>query len=241
VNIKKRILNAFIALSFLGMEMYVAHTSTDMDFVNERNIAEEDNIPMPVIDGNQDQDDELVKEILMEMARKNMGWNNEKDEFRPSTSDAEYLSTLRENQNIVAVSSTPGNYYTIDLESDDWLVVPSSNGTNRLAEKYSDTDYYYDILTFQFCDEQLSDEEREQSISFGEFVSNNCLTPAGYCLPSDKKVECDEKTLETIREVYGDVFVKWVEENGLPLPYYHYEDIQKKNVKDNSAVKSLTD
>ncbi|MDE6141266.1 MAG: hypothetical protein K2G03_01545, partial [Bacilli bacterium] len=157
--------------------------------------------------------------------------------------DVAYLSTLRDDQSLVAVHGVDGIYNNVDLDDEEkWLIVDDGNSKIRLSEKENNDfgSYYYDILNFGYYSDVLSDEELENSMPFGKFVSKYELSPAGFCLPTYGIIEASEEILKEIEEMYGKNVAELVRVKGLPLPYYDYTDIQNVQLLDNNLTLGLS-
>lgn len=146
-------------------------------------------------------------------------------------SDIEYLATLRDNQNIVAIGSTVDQYSMVDLEATDTYVVKSPYRKLRVAYRIFGDEYYYDILTGIYASDGtllLSDEE--SAMTFLEYVNNNQMEPDGICFPTFGKCEASEEALKTIEELYGKSVAEAIKEKGLPVPLYSAELIYNPNL-----------
>lgn len=153
--------------------------------------------------------------------------------------DISYLSSLRDRQDLVALSSTIGHYNIVSLNGDDAFVVMEEGKKPRVAEKELVDDYYYDILTGIYVSEGMYGIDPEDAIPLGEFVEKYDLVPEGYCVPNVGRCPVSEEALKTIEEIYGKELADLVREEGLPLPYYSYSDIYDVYKYDANPVKGL--
>ncbi len=231
MEIKKRILSAAILLTVLGagtayvyQHPYypedVAYEETDYSKKTKEDLIEENEL---------EADPYLAYNAIMTKKGVNL------DE-----GDMIYLSSLREDQNMVAVSNSIGHYTTVSLDnSDDYLMVMEDGKDVRLTEKDPIGDYYYDILAGIYASEGMYGVDPKDVISFGEFVDMYDLVPAGICLPNLGKCEASDYALAIIEELYGKKLAEIIKEKGLPLPYYSYADIYHAYEKEKDAVKGL--
>lgn len=144
--------------------------------------------------------------------------------------DLEYLVTLRDNQNLMAIGSTVGNYNMVDLEGTDTYVVHSPY-KKRIADRVFGDEYYYDVLTGIYAsDGSLLLSEDEKAETFGEYVERYGLEPDGICFPTFGKCEASEDALKTIEELYGKKVANAIREKGLPVPFYSAELIYNPNL-----------
>ena len=224
MEIKKRILSAAILLTVLGAGVGYAYKhpyypekesveSEDWTFEDLVKENEDNANPYNVYNGNGIQLDE---------------------------EDISYLSSLRDKQDLVALSSTIGHYNIVSLNGDDAFVVLEEGKRPRVAEKELVDDYYYDILTGIYASEGMYGVDSEDALPLGEFVSKYDLGPEGYCVPNIGRCLATDEALKTIEEVYGKELADLVRENGLPLPYYSYSAIYDACMYENTPVKGLT-
>lgn len=216
-RIRKGIISAAILLSTLTIA--VGYASKNPVYPNDEVVEDVDN-------KNDDFND-----IIMESERKAnpfFAYNEllSGNEFNLDKEDLIYLSTLRDDQNIVAVNSTVGHYNMISLDGDDAYVVISKDTPRkpRVAEKLFDGEYYYDILTGMYASDGMSGID-DDTPTFGEYVDRYGLEPEGICIPTFGKCEASEEALKTIEEVYGGYVADIVRIKGLPVPYYSYDSI----------------
>ena len=86
---------------------------------------------------------------------------------------------------------------------------------------------------------ELTDDEAYGLIPIREVISNNNVDVSGYCFPEFGVVTPSDETLETIREVYGEVVAECVQTFGLPVAYYDAKDLKDALSKQDIAVKGL--
>lgn len=230
MEIKKRILSAAILLSVLATGL--VYTSKHPYY--PENIGMENGV-----------DDERIKDLIGEnayLANPYYAYNEalEAVNKKLDMEDIAYLSSLRENQAMVAVNNTVEHYNVVSLDGDDTLVI-NVGGKPRVADKTSFGDYYYDLLTGCYASDILTDEDLENSMPLGEFVNKFALTPDGYCFPNlgPDKIEATEEALKTIEEIYGKEVAEVVREKGLPLPFYSYQAIYVSCDYKNYPIKGL--
>lgn len=217
MEIRKRIISVAILLTTLAAG--AVYTSSHRVYTN--NEAVED------VDNKNDDFNDMIMESETE-ANPFLAYNEllSGNEFILDKEDLIYLSTLRDDQNIVAVNSTVGHYNMISLDGDDAYVVVSKDTPRnpRVAEKLFDGEYYYDILTGMYASDGMSGID-DDTLTFGEYVERYGLEPEGICIPTFGKCEASEEALKTIEEVYGKDVADVIRIKGLPVPYYSYDSI----------------
>lgn len=142
----------------------------------------------------------------------------------------EFLSTLRDDQNKVAISSVTGHYNMVSLEGNDTYVITSEDGIPcqpRVADRVFDNEFYYDILTGIYASDGMAGID-DDTLTFGEYVDKYSLEPIGTCLPTFGKCEASEETLKTIEGIFGKEVANVIKEKGLPVPYYSFASIYSR-------------
>lgn len=202
MELKKRILSAAILIGCLGGLTAYAYQN-----------------PIYPIESESDDNEylEAYNELLEEYG------------IKLTKEDLEYLASLRDNQNIMAIGSTVGHYNLVDLEGLDTLIVTAPRQRTRIAECTSFGDYYYDILTGIYASDEFTSEYEKYAISFGEFVSKWGMKPDGICFPTFGKCDASEDALKTIEELYGPNLANAIRKKGLPVPFYSAELIYDTN------------
>lgn len=263
MELKKRILSAFILLTVLGTGMYVGIKENEAELAREkRAIDTRIEILKLLAEESMDIDSESLEFVSMALLDRLVHENEENtegnyideneynanaflaynealrgNEFMLTGRDIAYLSSFRDNQSVVALNSTIGHYNKVNLDGDDTFVVMEGGNKPRVASRVLEDEYYYDILTGCYASDSLANET---AISFGEFVKKHDLEPSGYCLPTFGKCEATEDALKTIEEIYGKGVADVIREKGLPVPFYSYNAIYDSPTYDN-PVKGLTD
>lgn len=252
MEIRKRILSAAILIVFLARALEYTSANPIYPGSIKTETVEDSNLENKKMNINTKHENESsYAELIMERER-------EADPFivyNEALEDAnvklngniiEFLSTLRDDQNKVAISSVTGHYNMVSLEGNDTYVITSKDGLPckpRVADRVFDNEFYYDILTGIYASDGM-DGIDDNTLTFGEYVDKYSLEPTGLCIPTFGKCEASEETLKTIEEIYGEYVADVIREKGLPIPYYSFASIYSRGFgitpTEDEPVKGLT-